>query len=570
MAKADVKFIYSRWLALKEDRQEWMSKWEEVAKYFYPNGFRKEGILGEWKKAHAQKPDIFDSTPIEAIKTLASGMYGAITSPSRPWFTLRLQGFETEGNHEAKMYIDEVEERMRVILTGSNFYNVIRTAYMHLGGFGTACVYATFDMSGMHFEILPAGSYVFDVDKIGNVDTVIRSFPMSMRQLQMEFGEEALPETMRMSESIKKNPDTVRYTVYHAVMPRPDIIKNGKYQKQTINAQERPYASVYFMQNGDSANRSPHILRESGFDVFPYFGVRWDVNAGEVYGVSPAMDCLPDAKMIQNINKNLLSAVHLAIKPPLLASSELQGRGLNLIPGGITYINSSYKGSQAVTPLYNAHFDYNGAMSMLENHRAQINKAMHVDLFRMFVDEDRRQITAKEITSKEEEKLVLIGHVLERLQSELFNPLIDWLYYNMGKYNMLPEAPEILQGSTIKVEYTSALAQAQKIASVRSIEQFVAFAGNTAGINPEILDNVNFDKIAKRYSENLGVEAGLLRSDNEVKQIRQQRQQEQQAMQSQQAMASMADTANKLGNTPVGSEGQESALDAMIGGMGAM
>lgn len=567
---ADVKFIYARYLALREDRQEWEEKWREIADYFFSNGFRKDTVSDEWNKRHSQKPQIFDSTAVDACNTLASGMYGAITSPSRPWFTLRPQGFDLNGSHEAKVYIDEVEERMRILLASSNFYNVIRTSYMHLGAFGTACIYAESGMDGFHFEILPAGTFVFDVDKKGRVDTVIRTFSLSMRQLQMEFGEEALPQSLRIGEKIKKSPDTVRYQVYHAVMPRPDSIKNGIFKKETVNAKERPFASVYFMTTGDSSDKSPHILRESGFDMFPFFGVRWDVNAGEVYGVSPGMDCLPDAKMLQNIWKSTLKATHAAVNPPLLASSELQGRGINCVPGGITYISSSYQGQQAVTPLYQVKPDYTGALAMREQIVMQINRSMHVDLFRMFTDEDRRQITATEITAKEQEKLVLIGHVLERLQSELFNPLIDWLYFNMEKYNMLPAAPQSLQGSTVKVEYTSALAQAQKIAGVRSIEQYVGFVANTAGMNPEALDTVNFDMVCKKYAENLGVDESLIRSDEEIENIRQQRLQKQQAAEAQAEMANLADMASRLGNTPAGNTEQPSVLDTVIGGMGQM
>lgn len=568
--KADVKFINARYQALKEDRQEWMNKWQETAKLFYPNGFRDSSIVNDSKRLHNQSPDVLDSTSIHAINTLASGMYGALTSPSRPWFALRPQGFELDKNHDVKMYINEVEERMRVILLNSKFYNTMHETYRQLGTFGTACVYGVADITGMRFECLPCGSFVLDVDGNGKIDTVIRSLKMTIRQMQMEFGEENLPERIRTSENIKKSSGTQQHEIIHAVMPREDVIKNGNFARININPLERAFVSLYYMPSEKDENGEPFILRESGFDIFPYFPVRWDVTAGEVYGISPAMDCLPDTKMVQSMNKSALKATHLSVNPPLVASAEIKGDGINLIPGGVTFISSSYQGGQGITSLYQVKPDYQGMLSFMDKYINQIERATFVDLFLMFSELDRRQITAKEISAREQEKLLLIGHVLERLQDELFNNLIEWIYFNMNKYDMLPEVPESLTGNDVKVEYTSSMAQAQKIAGTSTIEQFTAFIANVAGISPNVLDTVDFDKAVNKYGESLGVDASIMRSDMEVEKIRQQRQQKEQQAQTQAEMANLAGMAKSLGSTPAGDPNKPNALDSVIGGMGAM
>lgn len=568
--KADVKFINARYQALKEDRQDWMNKWRETAKLFYPNGFRDSSTIDDNKRLHAQNPDVLDSTSIHATNTLASGMYGALTSPSRPWFALRPQGFELDKNHDVKMYIDEVEERMRVILLNAKFYNTMHETYRQLGTFGTACVYGVADITGMRFECLPCGSFVLDIDSNGKIDAVIRSLKMTIRQMQMEFGEENLPERIRTAESIKKSAGTQQYEIIHAVMPREDVIKNGNFGKITVNPLERAFVSLYYMPSEKDEDGNPFVLRESGFDIFPYFPVRWDVTAGEVYGISPAMDCLPDTKMVQSMNKSALKATHLSVNPPLVSSAEIKGKGINLIPGGVTYISSSYQGNQGITSLYQVKPDYQGMLSFMDKYINQIERAMFVDLFLMFSELDRRQITAKEISAREQEKLLLIGHVLERLQDELFNNLIEWIYFNMNKYNMLPEVPESLAGNEIKVEYTSSMAQAQKIAGTSTIEQFTAFIANVAGISPNVLDTVDFDKAVNKYGESLGVDASIMRSDMEVEQIRKQRQQHEQQAQAQAEMANLAGMAKTLGDTPTGDPSKPNALDSVIGGMGAM
>ena len=140
----------------------------------------------------------------------------------------------------------------------------------------------------------------------------------------------------------------------------------------------------------------------------------------------------------------------------------------------------------------------------------------------------------------------------------------------MNKYNMLPQVPESLYGDEIKVEYTSSMAQAQKIAGTSTIEQFTAFLANVANFSPDVIDTVNFDKAVNKYGESLGVDASILRSDYEIEQIRRERQLQQQQMQSQATMANMANMAKTLGETPTGDPNKPNALDSVIGGMGEM
>ena len=208
--------------------------------------------------------------------------------------------------------------------------------------------------------------------------------------------------------------------------------------------------------------------------------------------------------------------------------------------------------------------------------RQQIEQAMYTDLFRMLLDTDRRQITATEIEARQQEKMILIGPVVERLDKELLSPLIERTYQLMAEWDYLPESPQDMEGQALRVEFVSVLAQAQKLVSTSSTDHTMAFVANVAGAMPEILDNIDPDKLIKAYANSLGAPQSIFRDERSRDAIRQQREQAQaQAQAQEQAQASMqtvegaAAAAKNLGQAPTGPDG-ETALSAIIGGLGGL
>lgn len=559
----DLKKLHQRWELLVEERQPWISTWKDLASHYLPTGYRDAEDSNAHRKKTLLNPDIVDSTGVYALRTLAAGMQGGMTSPARPWFGLLLEGGE-DGGVTAQAWIDDVLERMRTILHTSNFYGVIYQAYAQLATFGTACVFERADMTGFAFDCCQAGTFVLDVDADGRVDTVMRKTWMTARQLAQEFGEDQLPDAVKTSLT-NANMGNVRHAVFHAVYPRKEPGLTGG----TINGAQRPIASVYWMQ-GMSGAGGYHLLRESGFDSFPFFGVRWNVLSGDVYGTSPAMDTLPDCRMLQQMAKTTLKGVHKMVDPPVNVPAELKNVGVDLTPGGANYV-SAMNNQAAVTPVFKVQPDVAAAQAMIQQVQQQIKEGLYNDLFRMLLGTDRRQITATEVDAKEAEKMILIGPVLERLHDELFIPLINRTFELMGKFNALPPVPEELAGRGLKVEFLSTLAQAQKLVSTGGMQQLMAFIGNAAQLDSTALDALDADKLVDKYNEYLGADASVLRPQSERDEIRQARAQAQaraeQQAQAQAAMQQLPQAAKALGDTPVGGE-QPSALDALLGGIG--
>ena len=556
--------------ALLQERGSWEPDWTSCAKQLLPRKCRILERDSSLTNRGGLRTDIVDSTGIYAMRDLAAGMHGGMTSPARPWFRLGLQDEALERRAAVRDWLDEVQTRMYSLLHRSNFYNAVHHLYGELGTFGTGFMFELPDeRTGIRFVPLTVGEYVLDIDENGRVDTVFRVMELTPRQLVRKFGYEKMPSY------VKTEYDTPtllvnKYRVVHAVLPREER------NPFKLNGANKRFASIYWLappstRGGSiSADASGYILlSESGFDELPGFGPRWDVTGMDVYGRSPGMDVLPDCRMLQQMTITTLKAVHKEADPPVVNQGNL--KNMDLMPGGQIFVDGNAQG-QAVYAAYQVRPNLANAVQYQQAVQNKIKEGLFNNLFRLLMNSDRRQITAKEVAAREEEKLILIGPVLERLHDELFIPQVDRTFNLMVTQDLLPPWPPEIQGMPIKVEFISLLAQAQKMVATSAVDQYMGFISMHAQAFPELLDAPNVDRVADGYASYLGIEADMLNPQEKRDQTRQSRQQAIQAQKSQAALeqaGAMASTAKTMSETPMGTdEGAPSALQALLSGLG--
>ena len=267
-----------------------------------------------------------------------------------------------------------------------------------------------------------------------------------------------------------------------------------------------PFSSVYFMEGG-------HLLRQSGYREFPVIAARWEVkNASDSYGRGPGWKCLGDVKMLQKMQKTKLVALDKSTNPPMMVSSGVQGE-VNLLPGGITRYNGTTDG--AVRPAYLVQPDLNALDASIAQVRSTIRAQFFADVFLSLSSQSYSNMTAAEVAERRQEKMLVLGPVLERLKNELLDPLIDRTFNLLARQGLLPPAPPSVQGLEMKVEYVSMIAQAQKAAGLSALSQGLAFAANVAAAKPEVLGRVDYDCALEEGLKALGVAPALLKSQQE-------------------------------------------------------
>jgi hypothetical protein len=539
--------VIKRYVTLENDRSSWRNHWMEISDYIIP---RRGRFLFTTMDDRGKKRNnkIIDSTGTQALRTMSAGMMSGMTSPARPWFRFSLLDEEVADRHEVKVWLSGVERIIRSILQKSNFYNTAFTVYMELGAFGTAPLYRqkSFD-SVIRFRPFTAGEYVIAENDLGVIDTLGRSFTMSVSQVVEKFvikSERGTDDWTGISKATRNLWNTGNYDqlipIIHMIEPR----RKAERDQKRFSNQDMPFKSVYMEQGAEN----DEMLLESGFKTFPAYVPRWDVLQGDVYGRSPGMDHLGDIKQLQQQQKRKAQAIDKMVNPPMTAPTSLRGKPSSVLPGGTTYVDP-LQGGQGFTPAYTVQPRLAEMQQDIAEVQERIQRGFFADLFAMMINSDRRNITATEVIERQEEKLVLLGPVLQRLNVELLDPLLDDVFQFALEADLLPEPPEVLQGEELRVEYVSLLAQAQQAVAASSLERTMGFAGNLVGVFPEIVDNFDADSAVRQYSEILGNSPDLLRDTSQVTAIRDDRAKQQQMEQAAAVATQAADGAKVLSET---------------------
>jgi bbp21 len=522
------KHVMRRWSVLRSERSGWVGHWREISEHVIPRNGRF--VASERNRGGRNYNRIYDNTPTRALDVLSAGLMSGLTSPSRPWFKLATPDDALNSMHSVKVWLSQVERMMLTVFQRSNVYGALHSAYEELGAFGTAAVLVLPDFENVvRCFPLTAGEYAVAVNWRGEVDTLYREFDKSVGELVGEFGLEAC--SSRVQEMYRKGQYDEWVTVIHAIEPR------RKRDGEKRDALNMPFVSVYLEAGAEAEG----VLRESGFRHFPALVPRWAVSGGDIYGHSPAMKALGDIKQLQHEQLRKSSAIDYQTNPPLVVPSQMKGRD-DYLPGGVSY----YDGAAAVQTAFNVNLDIRALLDDIGDVRGRINSAFYADLFLMISAQNQPNMTATEVAERHEEKMLMLGPVLERLQNELIDPLITLAFEAMNEAGILPPPPEELQGAQLSVVLLSILAQAQRAVGANSIDRYVATMASVAQVKPEVLDNFNADAWAEYYADALGVDPSLTLPQKQVAAIREQRAQQQQAAQQAEMARQGADIAQTL------------------------
>lgn len=521
-----------RWSSLKTERSSWESHWREISDYLLPRSGRF--FVSDRNRGTRRHNNIYDSTGTRALRVLAAGMMAGMTSPARPWFRLSTSDPALDESAAVKQWLADVQRLMLMVFAKSNTYRALHGMYEELGGFGTGAsiVLPNFD-SVIHHHQLTVGEYAISTNDLGIVDTLYREFDMTVHQMVSQFGLKNVSQTVRNFYD-KGNLDTW-VTVVHAIEPRK---QRDQSKRDPLNM---AWSSCY-MEKGATDGA---FLRESGFKSFRAVVPRWATSGGDIYGNSPGMECLGDIKQLQHEQLRKAECIDYQTKPPLQVPSALKDTPIQRLPGGVTYVDAgSPQGGVRTMFDVNLRLDY--LLDDIRDVRERIRSSFYADLFLMLAQNPTGQMTATEVAERHEEKLLMLGPVLERLHNELLKPLIDMTFAQMVEAGIVPPPPEELQGMELSVEFVSMLAQAQRAVATNSIDRFVGNLGVVAGIKPEVLDKFDADKWADQYADVLGVDPELIVPGEQVALIRQQRAQAAQAAAAQEQAAASAQTAKDL------------------------
>lgn len=533
---------------LRTERSNFNTQWEEGAALVLPahvNTFLANGMtanLGFEGQKNTEKQ--FDATAAFAVQRFTSVIESLATPQSSIWHRLVPIDKMLKRSRAVRMYFDDVNDilfnyRYRPL---ANFVGNSQQSYLGLGAYGNGILYVDQpDKSkGLRYRNIHLGEAYIVENHAGIVDTLYRSFWLTAKQIVQQFGMNA-PEAIRAAAELPTQGDK-KFEVLHCVYPRED------YDPVRIDAKGKPFASLYI------AVSEQLLMREGGYDTFPFAVTRYTQAPGEVYGRGPTQWVLPSIKTLNQQKHDVLKQGHRVLDPVLLSHDDgnlgnfsLQAGKLN--PGGL---NKDGKRMIDVLPTGNLAV----GEKMMDIEKAIINDAYLITLFQILIDTP--QMTATEVLERAREKGMLLAPTAGRLQAEFLGPLIERELDLLARQGLLPPPPSMLQnipgGVEYKLEYDSPMSRMQRAEKasgfMRALDVAANYAKNT--MDPSPLDWFDFDEAMPEILDIQGAPTSWTRSLEDVQAVRDSRSK---AQQTQQAIDAAPAVAGLMKSKPAPAQG---------------
>lgn len=541
-------------------------EWQELADFILPRRVRFQKT-GDKDRGDRRNRKIINSTATFSARTLASGLHAGLTSPARPWMKLTTPDPDLAKHPPVRAWLHEVTTRMLTVFAQTNLYNAFPVTYGDLGTFGSAAQAMLPDSKDLFRCFNYAlGTWAVGVNNRGVVDTFVREYESSVRNVVIEFG--VVPGTTRIdwSKLSKGVKDAWDRGDYFTQVPITWIVcPNEDYDPSRFGSKVFKFGSYHFESASNEPGRT--FLRESGFYTFPVQVPRWEVTDGDAYGTNcPGMTAIGDVKQLQIMERRKGQAIAKMVDPPLTGPSALRTQKTSLLPGDITYLDVR-EGQQGLKSIHDVNLKIGELAVDIQNVEYRIQRAYYEDLFLMLARSDARRgaqpPTAREVEERHEEKLIALGPVLESTNDELLDPIVDRAYEMMDRAGLIPVAPKQLEGVDLKVEYISILAQAQKLVSVVGLDRFMQSSIAMASVMPNVLHKIDGNEVIDEYAETLGVNPRIIRTNDQANESIAAIAAQQQSLADAQVAKDTAAAMHSAGNTPM--EG-DTALNRIVGG----
>jgi hypothetical protein len=501
---------------MEQARSRFEPRWHDIHRFIAPDRgvFRGQAHMAVDQLPEYDGSDIINSTATTSFDILSSGMMSGLSSPARPWFRLTLDDTDRAEYGPNRVWLDQVARVMRMVFNRSNLYNVLPQVYSEIAPFGTTALLQLEDDAQItrfyHFTI---GSFAIGQDDRHTVDSFGRRFSYTVSQMRKRWGDANLSQTARMA--IARGKLTQTREILHLIVPASDEVLPA--------VQGAPFVEE-FWEVGSDHDRP---LSRKPFWSFPVYAPRWSSTGGRLWGFGLGHRVLGDVKQLQFLEAEKEAVLELHNRPPLEAGVELRGKRISLLAGDVTFTNPAATGGASVRPIHSTDpqaFNYTAADIREIEHR--IRRMTFEDLFLMLANDQRSGVTAREVEERHQEKMIVLGPVLERMNEELFDPLIDRTfeimvrrsepYWNgtMDGEPLLPAPPEDLAGNPLRVDYISILAQAQKSVNTASLERFGAQVAQVGSLDPRALRKVDWMQFVDELADAAAVPATVLVSDD--------------------------------------------------------
>ena len=537
MASSRINNIFQRFKVLKNNKQSLKSLFQLISEYVYNRKYDGQDIPNAGIFADE---DIYDNTAQRANGIMANVMVNNIWPNGPRTFSLG-RTWDTPDTEEIKTYFSYVNQQMYSVMdnTKAGLQTALDEYMLDQGAFATSGIYVKEKEDDravpVRYEAWSIKGRYIDEGPDGNIDTIFSEISMSVRNAVKVYGYENL--SARVRKDFDNGDIENKVKILHVIEPRLERDKSKK------GVKDMPIASIHIEVD------TRKILKESGMEEMPVFIGRFSKVPGEIYGRSPAMVAMADILEINAVREAISIATEKQLAPPMAVYDDgaLGAGAIDTSAGAINVfsVTGRLNAGKPIEPLYTVG-ELQSSYTHIDTLKETINNHFYLDRLLDFNNETR--MTLGEAQLRNALRGQSLGAFYARQENEVITPMIERTFNILLKLGRLG----VIQGSKEEVEqlkrgmqpvyipeelvqrmmngedfyeitYLSPAKRTMQSEELRGIIETANFAVQVAPASPEIIDNIDFDKLIARVAKLSGAPMELIKDSDTVKKIREAR-----------------------------------------------
>lgn len=552
-----VQLYKERYSVLYTEKQMWFPMYQLIGEYVMT---RKQNFDKASQPGEFLTEQLFSSVAPNANQSMASALLGNLW-PNGARSVRLVRPRYIPDTPENKKYYDDITNTFSDIVDAPEMGTLpaFQEYMLDQGAFGLSGVQVkrTGDLTDpLRASALNVKYFLIDENKDGFVDTIFIDEEVTARVIVDEYGIENV--SSKVKEAYNKYDSKTKFKITHVIEPRRNV-PSGKKGNMAY-----PIASLHFEFDTEK------ILRESGYKHMPAVISRFLKALGEKEGRSPSMFAMPAIMRLNLVWEMLMRAGEKKLRPPmyLLDNGSLGNDTIDMSSGAVSVFSMLGAGDKApmgtLFDVGNLQDIYPIAESLVND----ITKAFFIDAL-MDLNNDKR-MTLGEAQMKDRIRGEGLNSVFKRQETEFFSPFVNTCCAALDEDGLLgvergsPEEAKLLEQGLVpiympvdvlkakkrgqkifKIKYISPASRIMRTEELQGLTQLLDINMAAAPIFPDMLDNLDPDKIEAQLYELLGVDDETRRDSKTMEDIRVARGKMQQQMQQLQMMQVGADVGMK-------------------------
>lgn len=477
---------------------------------------------------------LLDSEHLEYFETLCSGLYGGLVNPSGEWFDVVPNNSYLFDDVDAMDYCYGIKKAFEFLFHATDFYKEFKMTCNEYPVYGFAPLMIEEDKDRVvKFTHFTCGEAYLGCDFDGVYNQLAREIRLTPDQMVSYFGYDNC--TLSVQKAFDERQFDRKFTVYHLICP------NYRRNNNSRLSSNMPYVDLYWMRENEKAFNQIHVLKKSGYRENPLAVFFWTKkNKKQVYPLGIGGRCLGDVKELQNTSYNGSVNEAFLMNPAMALHTSLSRQPI--LPGSTFYTEQDPTKVASEIRRVQSHIEEIEKKKELIKQR--IRKLTMADIMLLFATKDKDRMTAREVIAIVNEQAALLGGIYLNAKDSL-NTIFKRVFAIGLRKGYFPMPPDSLSAGGINVEFTSNIAKVQRMTELQGMSDLALYTGQYAQMKPEILDNLDEDKVFAELVNKLSVNTKVRKNPKIVQQIREQRAQQQAAAAQAEQMETMAKAAKQ-------------------------